>query len=301
MKNNLSSLVTPLVNIAVEAGKAILQVYETDFDVDFKEDRTPLTEADRRSHEIIARSLSELAVPGGNTIPILSEEGRAVPYEERKRWKTFWLIDPLDGTKEFVHRNGEFTINIALIHGRAPLLGIVYVPVTDVLYFGLAGQKAGGLKAAGLKAAGRKAYRLGNARGKTWTDNLLWRDALELPLPGKAGGAGVKVVGSRSHAGSSMGWYLRFLRWRYGNVSHATAGSSVKFCLVAEGTADRYPRLGPTWEWDIAAGHAVVNGAGGKVIGCGSRREIRYNKRSLLNGWFICRRGPAGAVLKPGV
>ena len=237
--------------IAVEAGRKILDVYERGFSVEHKEDRSPLTEADRAAHDLIAARLARLTPD----IPLLSEESAKIEYAERARWRRFWLVDPLDGTKEFINRNGEFTVNIALIEDHAPVLGVVYVPVPGVVYFA---------------CRGRGAFK---------------HTSLAAPEPIRARGfAGGKpiVVASRSHAGAETEAFLQSL----GPHDVVSMGSALKLCLVAEGAADVYPRLGPTMEWDTAAAQCVVEAAGGRVTDV-SRRPLTYNKESLLNPWFL--------------
>lgn len=238
--------------IARKAGAAIMAIYDSPFAVEMKEDKSPLTAADKAAHEIIDAGLRAL-YPG---IPVLSEEGRSIPYEERARWRRFWLVDPLDGTKEFIKRNGEFTVNIALIEDGAPVAGGVYVPAQDKLYCGVSGKGA-----------------------------FVQRDNGE-PVPIRVRPAdpeaGLTVVMSRSHPSPELAEYLKGIK-----VAEALpVGSSLKLCVVAEGKADLYPRLGPTMEWDTAAGQAVVECAGGKVVDLANRRLL-YNKKSLLNEHFI--------------
>ncbi|MCL5022537.1 MAG: 3'(2'),5'-bisphosphate nucleotidase CysQ, partial [Nitrospirae bacterium] len=208
---------------AGEAGAAVLDVYNTDFAVSYKEDRSPLTEADRESHAIILGCLNSLSP----RFPVLSEEGADIPYETRRRWEYFWLVDPLDGTKEFVKRNGEFTVNIALIHKNRPVIGVVYLPVTSACYFA---------------AEGFGAYR--HVRGDAATQNpsleVLLKNSRRLPLSLRVGGS-VVVVASRSHRTGEGEAFVEELRERYDRVDLVSAGSSLKFCLVAEGTADIYP------------------------------------------------------------
>jgi 3'(2'), 5'-bisphosphate nucleotidase len=242
-------------DIAVAAGQAILAVYERDFATSTKADGSPLTEADRAAHELIVARLTELAPD----IPVLSEESAAVGYEERARWRRFWLVDPLDGTKEFIKRNGEFTVNIALIQGDEPLLGVVHVPVSGMTYFACRGVGAF------LQAPGEPARPI---------------------LAGSYTGGRARVVASRSHAGDSLRAYLDRLAAAEGEFDTVVMGSSLKLCLVAEGKADVYPRLGPTSEWDTAAAQCVVEVAGGRVTDVHGAR-LRYNKTSLLNPWFI--------------
>ncbi len=246
-----------LTALAKKAGEAILDVYTSEFAVEQKEDNSPLTLADRTSHEIISEYLMKR-----HPFPVLSEEGKDIPYGERRQWEYFWLVDPLDGTKEFIKRNGEFTVNIALIHGGRPVTGVIYVPVSDVIYYAVDGEGA---------------YKV--------------EDGISARLPLPAQKDGVTVVGSRSHGSKEFDDLVRGLRKKYGTLHFLSAGSSLKFCLVAEGKADIYPRLGPTMEWDTAAGQVIVEEAGGKVVDFGNKQPLRYNKESLLNGHFVSFRG----------
>jgi 3'(2'), 5'-bisphosphate nucleotidase len=248
---NLKELIEPIVALATEAGQAILEVYATDFDVQEKSDESPLTQADLASHNCIVAGLKQLTPD----IPIISEEDGLPTFEERRQWQRYWLIDPLDGTKEFVNRNGEFTVNIALIDSHRPVFGVVYVPVQDKTYLGCEGHGAE-LRESGSVTPIRVA------------------DASSTP---------VRIVGSRSHRGSSLDTFLE----RLGETDMVPMGSSLKFCVIAEGRADIYPRLGPTSEWDTAAAQAVVEQAGGKVLELDGR-PLSYNaKEDILNPWFV--------------
>jgi 3'(2'), 5'-bisphosphate nucleotidase len=248
LSNDLLDAVTV---IAEAAGDAILEVYQTEFAVDAKADDSPITEADRRANTVIRDGLAGL--PQG--WPILSEEARAAPWETRKAWREYWLVDPLDGTREFVQRNGQFTVNIALVRAGRPVLGVVHVPVSGVTYAGIVGQCAWRRERGGENEAIRVR-----------------------PLTGGP----VKVVGSRSHRGPDLDGYLE----RLGDHEMVPMGSSLKFCVVAEGHADVYPRLGPTSEWDTAAAEAVLVAAGGRVV-ASDGEPLGYNKPNLLNPWFI--------------
>ncbi len=299
------------VGAALEAGRAILGVYHSDdFDVQLKSDDSPLTRADRLAHNIITSHLNSSSsthnaslLTDDTVLPILSEEGAAIPYEDRKNWSRFWLVDPLDGTKEFIKRNGEFTVNIALIEGDRPSLGVVYAPDLDRLYFGTKGVGA---------------FRLDNAMEKLNgleeappTDSLIARSIL-LPLkdtihlspstihqtpstsrqvPGRPSTghreAPLRVVASRSHLNEATRAVIDKLQEKAGAVELVQAGSSLKLCLVAEGSADLYPRLGPTMEWDTAAAHAVVSAAGGRVVRLPGKGDLLYNKPDLLNPHFM--------------
>ncbi len=261
---------------AKRAGEAILDVYGSDFAVEQKDDKSPLTLADKRSHEIIAGVLEQTITVNNSTVPILSEEGRGIPFDERKEWEYFWLVDPLDGTKEFVKRNGEFTVNIALIHKHKPVLGIIYIPVKDVFYFA---------------AINLGTYKLENS--ENLTDKLSIEELLDksqrLPLTNN-NKSSFTVIGSRSHTSEEFSEFVKRLNEKYGNVEFISSGSSLKLCLVAEGKADIYPRFGPTMEWDTAAGQAIVEQAEGRVMDIQTREPLRYNKENLLNPFFIVSR-----------
>jgi len=243
-----------LTAIAKDAGKAILDIYhDANFSqvVDFKADDSPLTLADKAAHEVIVEALAKLTPQ----IPIISEEGKDITYDTRKDWELFWLVDPLDGTKEFIKRNGEFTVNIALIKQHTPVLGVIYVPVKDVLYTG---------NVANQTAAKTEGSQTAPLQVNNNTENLI-------------------AVRSRSHANEAEEALLK----EYGVTDSISVGSSLKFCMVAEGKADIYYRHGPTMEWDTAAGHAIVVAAGGKVYANTSNEPFTYNKEVLLNGSFL--------------
>jgi 3'(2'), 5'-bisphosphate nucleotidase len=249
---NLPLPLDKLLQLARQAGDAILRIYETEFEVERKQDDSPLTAADLAAHRIIVSTLERLTPD----IPVLSEESAKIPFDTRRQWQRYWLIDPLDGTREFVKRNGEFTVNIALIEEHRPTLGVVYAPVLDQLYYGVGDD--GAWKQKGAMPAQEI------------------RVATECRTP-------VLVAGSRSHAGDSL---LRFLE-KLGDHELVSMGSSLKLCLVAEGKADIYPRLGPTSEWDTAAAQAVVEAAGGRVTTL-DLQPLSYNtKDSLLNPQFL--------------
>jgi 3'(2'), 5'-bisphosphate nucleotidase len=243
-----------IIQIAREAGKAILEIYHTDFTFENKSDHSPLTEADKAAHKIIEEGLRRLYPE----IPILSEEGKDIPYEERSKWEQFWLVDPLDGTKEFIKKNGEFTVNIALIENEQPILGVVYLPVTDEVFYST--KEKGAFK-----------------RSK---DQLI-----ELKVSEISKGESLTIVESRSHPSEELVMLKEKLQEDY-DLSSVQRGSSLKICAVAEGLADLYPRLGPTMEWDTAAGHAVVEAAGGIIMDL-KGNTLQYNKESLKNDSFI--------------
>lgn len=251
--NELAGLLEPVAALAQLAGEKILAVYNSEeFSVEEKADKSPLTAADMASHHAIVEGLGALTPD----IPILSEESASLPYAERSAWQRYWLVDPLDGTREFIKRNGEFTVNIALIEAGAPVLSVVHVPVTGVSYLACDGQGAFKQEAGGER-------RVIRAR--------------------KLGTGPLMVVGSRSHRGDSLNAFLDKL----GDHEMVGMGSSLKLCLVAEGIADIYPRLGPTSEWDTAAAQCVVEQAGGFVTDT-AMQPLRYNTRdSLLNPFFF--------------
>ncbi len=249
---DLAAIAADITDISHRAGKAILDVYEQDFSVVQKEDNSPLTQADLASHVIIRDALAALTPD----IPLLSEESASIDFTTRSTWRQYWLVDPLDGTKEFVNRNGEFTVNIALIRDHVPVFGVVHVPVSGVSYTGI--EKEGATR----QDPGQKPVR------------IYIRQPCADPMV---------IVGSRSHANPKLLRHLAAL----GEYQLISMGSSLKFCLLAEGKADFYPRLGPTSEWDTAAAHAVVSAAGGQIITLDGK-PLRYNcKESLLNPEFL--------------
>jgi len=244
-----------IVTIAKEAGHAIMQIYAQDFEVEYKQDNSPLTLADQTANDIIETGLNQLPV----NLPILSEEGKHTPYEERKYWEYFWLVDPLDGTKEFVKKNGEFTVNIALIHKDTPVLGVVYAPALDICYWAKKNQGA-------------------------------FKDGQRLPLKTEGQRSTYKIVASRSHMSDDTQAFIDAIDTNK-EKELISIGSSLKICLVAEGEADIYPRLGPTMEWDTGAAHAVVDESGGQLLDFGVNMPLKYNlKESLLNPYFIVTR-----------
>jgi 3'(2'), 5'-bisphosphate nucleotidase len=268
------------IQTSLKAGNGILEVYQSNFSVEHKADDSPLTLADRRSHEIITENLVEFG------IPILSEEGSHIPFDERLKWDMLWIVDPLDGTKEFIKRNDEFTVNIALVGQGKPLLGVIFIPAKKTLYF--AAQNLG-------------AYKLKNR----WLDELLGKKDITNDTNGqlnelidRSGKLPLKlptdspfiIVGSRSHGRQELEAFVEEKRREFGQVELTAAGSALKFCLVAEGSANIYPRFGPTCEWDTAAGQAVVENSGGQVVDYETGKSLVYNKENLLNPWFIVRR-----------
>jgi len=271
----LPDLIGTAIEAAFAAGAEILDVYGRGFDVELKDDRSPLTEADRRAHKAIADALARTG------LPVLSEEGRAVPVAERQAWERYWLVDPLDGTKEFIKRNGEFTVNIALMErdglpagplGNArPIGGVLYVPVTDLLYF--AWQDAGAYRQeAAATHRGMAAYE---------------RSLMSIRLPVAHQRPTFTIVASRSHASPETEAYIARMREQHGEVALTSLGSALKIALVAEGRADAYPRYAPTMEWDTAAGDAIASEAGRAVEDITTGAPLRYNKHELVNPWFI--------------
>ena len=248
-----------LVTLAQMAGDTIMEIYARDFTVEMKDDRSPLTEADRKSNDVILKGLKD-RYPD---IPFISEETKLIPYAERKNWGTFWLIDPLDGTKEFIKKNGEFTVNIALIKDGVPVIGVVHVPAQGKTYYGV---------------EGKGSYKIED------------RNAGAVPISNKEHYSTkhkVIVVGSRSHMDENTMAFVEQLKADGKEVEFSSSGSSLKFCLVAEGKADVYPRFAPTMEWDTGAAHGVVLYAGKNVFDRTTGQPLKYNKENLLNPFFI--------------
>lgn len=247
---------------AFNGGQAILEVYNSaDFQIEVKGDNSPLTLADRKAHEAIIAILKDFP------IPILSEEGREIPIDERQKWNELWIVDPLDGTKEFIKRNGEFTVNIALVNKGIPVMGIIYVPVTKLLYFGIVGEGAFQKEVTTLADL----------------ENL-YEDSAQLPVSKTDT---ITVVGSRSHMSLETETFVKELTDKHGQPQVTSMGSSLKICLVAAGKADIYPRFAPTMEWDTAAGQGIALAAGCEVMRADDRSPLLYNKENLLNPWFI--------------
>lgn len=256
------------IDAALCAGKDILSIYNdpaSDFQVERKADNSPLTIADKKAHETIAGYLRN------TPYPLLSEEGKHLPYTERRMWTTLWIVDPLDGTKEFIKRNGEFTVNIALVHNSVPVMGVIYLPVKKELYF--AEECLGAYKLADI-----------TTRGGMSLEELMAK-AVCLPVQEKHDK--FVIVASRSHLSSETEDYIEKMKRCHTDVELVSSGSSIKICLVAEGKADVYPRFAPTMEWDTAAGHAIARAAGMEVYQAGKEEPLRYNKEDLLNPWFI--------------
>tara|TARA_B100001093_G_scaffold84203_1_gene75728 strand:+ start:6778 stop:7569 length:792 start_codon:yes stop_codon:yes gene_type:complete len=259
----ISELTQLAIKAAIEAGKDILTIYKSDdFEIESKEDNSPLTKADKAAHKIISSILQE------SKIPILSEEGKSIPYETRKYWNKLWIVDPIDGTKEFIKRNGEFTVNIALIENNKPVIGVILAPASGVLYFS-------------EKNIG--AFKSSTNLNYFNPENLL---AEALPLPLNHENKVYTVVASRSHLSKETEAYLENLRTKHGEVKFISIGSSLKLCMVAEGKANCYPRFAPTMEWDTAAGQAICEAAGFQVIDFKAKKSMIYNREDLLNNWF---------------
>ena len=245
-------IIQEVIALSRLAGSAIMEVYNTDFDIHIKDDNSPVTEADTKANAVITEGLKEI----NPEIPILSEEGRDVPFEERSKWETFWLVDPLDGTKEFIKKNDEFTINIALLKKNQPVFGVVFAPALDILFWGCLGKGA-------FKSIS------GNSHKPVAVNS-------ELSDP-------VQIAGSRSHPSIKMNVFTS----QFEKYEVKPMGSSLKICSVADGSVDFYPRLGPTKEWDTGAAHAVLRAAGGEIIKYGTNEPLEYNKQNLLNPEFI--------------
>lgn len=258
------------IRAALAAGRDIMEIYDDssqDFGIERKADNSPLTLADKAAHRRIVGMLQETG------LPILSEEGRHADYGQRSQWVAFWLVDPLDGTKEFIKRNGEFTVNIALVLEERPHLGVIYVPARRELYFG--DPLLGAWKVTDITEMGDD-ERLPDLLGR----------AVRLPLE-QPEGRPFTVVASRSHSTPETEAFIEEARKEHGRVDTITSGSSLKICLVAEGTADAYPRYAPTMEWDTAAGHAIACCAGRQVYQAGTDLPLIYNKEDLHNPWFL--------------
>jgi len=279
-------LLLTAVQATIRAGLATLEVYDSELHVDYKQDRSPLTLADTRSHEIIAGLLKH------TDVPVLSEEGRNIPAAERCGWQRLWVVDPLDGTKEFIKHLGEFTINIALVENGRPTLGAIFVPVKNVLYFGRLEDGSYRLDDGQALAELARTDAAGDAAKAI---EKLKACSTRLPLDASVHTPFV-IVGSRSHATPELHAYVDQKRRELGAVTFVSAGSSLKYCLVAEGRADVYPRLGPTMEWDTAAGQVIAEAAGATLIRHDTGEPMTYNKEDLLNPWHIVtRKVPASA------
>ena len=257
-------LIPLTIDAAIRAGQAIMEVYQSEFAVEHKEDKSPLTLADKNAHKLISASLAQ------TSIPVLSEEGKMITYEERKNWKELWIVDPLDGTKEFIKRNGEFTVNIALVQNEFSVFGVIYQPVTGSLYYGVTGDIS---------------YGMVHHAGNTVEQTIANRKKLNRKnLPDV-----FTIVASRSHLSPETACYIDEAKKEHGNVNMISSGSSLKLCMVASGQAHVYPRFAPTMEWDTAAGHAIIKAAGGNIYSNSTGLELKYNKPDLRNDWFIAK------------
>ena len=259
------------IQAALKAGVEIMNVYtnpKANFEMERKADNSPLTIADKKSHRVIVEELAALPYP------VLSEEGKEMPFDQRAKWNELWIVDPLDGTKEFIKRNGEFTVNIAFVRNGVPETGVIYIPVKQELYF--ADEKLG-------------AYKLKDIASVSSSDSVenLMTHAEKLPYENEKQQDEFLIVASRSHMNEDTEHFIAEMECTHAFVKTVSKGSSLKLCLVAEGLADVYPRFAPTMEWDTAAGHAIVRAAGGEVYQAGTNVPLLYNKENLLNPWFI--------------
>ena len=264
-------MINQYLNIAIyaalKAGKEILKIYNfDDFNIQLKFDDSPLTKADLVSHQVIDSYLKP------TNIPILSEEGKSIPYHERKDWNQLWIVDPIDGTKEFIKRNGEFTVNIALIENQKPILGVIFVPAKGELYFSTK-----------MIGAFKVLVDLEN-----YNIERLISKANKLPLERKDNT--FTIVASRTHMSPETETYVQEMRDIHGEVNLISKGSSLKLCMVAEGTADCYPRFSPTMEWDTAAGQAICEHASFRVVDLINEQNMLYNRKNLLNNWFLVKK-----------
>ena len=263
-KIRLNDNLKTAIKASLKAGKAIMQVYDTDYKIEIKNDKSPLTEADKRANKIINELLKD------TPFPIISEENKQISYIKRRQWETCWIVDPVDGTKEFIRRNGEFTVNIALVRKGSPQYGVIYVPAIKRLYVG--------------DAENQKAFSSDlNSHDSTLEEVV----ASAVILKSKTPSGFVEVVGSRSHMNQETLDFVENIKSSGRDVSVVSKGSSLKFCLVAEGRADIYPRFAPTMEWDTAAGHAICNAVGLEVVSEATNEPLLYNKKNLQNPWFV--------------
>jgi 3'(2'), 5'-bisphosphate nucleotidase len=260
----MKELLNTAITASLEAGRSILEIYHSGaFDVEIKGDNSPLTRADTASHNVIMSFLTK------TNIPVLSEEGKTISYATRKDWTQLWIVDPIDGTKEFIKRNGEFTVNIALIENQKTQIGVIFVPVTGELYF--SSKEMGAFKV----KVDLENYDI---------DSLISNgDKLPLQRDDKT----YTIVASRSHMSPETEDYVQQMKNKHGAVNLISKGSSLKLCMVAEGQADCYPRFAPTMEWDTAAGQAICEHAGFQVIDLATKKNMLYNREELLNHWFL--------------
>jgi 3'(2'), 5'-bisphosphate nucleotidase len=251
------------IQAAIEAGEAIMEIYQKDFGVEYKADDSPLTEADQKANKVIMEYLDK------TEYPIISEENKQTDYTERKQWRSCWIVDPLDGTKEFIKKNGEFTVNIALVHEQKTSLGVIYVPATKVLYYADASEEL-----AEKVQLDKPVY------------NLDFIHKNKKAIQPKEDVDSLRIVGSRSHMNEDTTQFINNQKTNK-KIEVVSKGSSLKFCLVADGDADIYPRFAPTMEWDTAAGQAICKAVGLQVIDQKTGEEMLYNRENLLNNYFM--------------
>lgn len=271
LDNMDKNLLLTAIRASLEAGSEIMSVYtdpNADFEIEKKADNSPLTIADRKSHMVIAARLAS------TPYPVLSEEGKKIPVEERQSWNELWIVDPLDGTKEFIKRNGEFTVNIAYVKNGKPEAGVIYIPVKGELYF------------ADSQYGAYKIEHITQLDSEETVDSLISK-AHRLPYQEEAQRSSFIIVASRSHLTPETEAYIEEMKQKHQEVETVSKGSSLKLCLIAEGKADVYPRFAPTMEWDTAAGHAIIRAMGKEVYQAGTQHPLEYNKEDLLNPWFI--------------
>lgn len=267
MNNNvlMNSNLKVAIEASIFAGYEIMKIYNEDFNYELKGDLSPLTAADKNANDLINQYLEK------TNIPIISEENAQVKYETRKKWRQCWMVDPLDGTKEFIKRNGEFTVNIALIENGKPILGVIYIPVQEKLYY--------------ADVEKEEAYIVDINKENISNQTFLEKSVL---LKKKSQESKIRIVGSKSHMNGDTLKFIDDLKSENLDVEVISKGSSLKFCLVVENKADIYPRFAPTMEWDTAAAHAICNASDVSIIGVDTKSELTYNKQNLLNPWFIC-------------
>ncbi len=274
MNDSLHNLLFKSILASVEAGKEILKIYDTAFEVEYKEDDTPLTQADQNASDKIIELLAD------TNIPVLSEEGEHFVFEKRKLLNELWIVDPLDGTKEFVKRNGEFTVNIALVQKNQTVLGVIYSPVFKDLYFAAKGIGS-------FKINRHDLIPILNDLQNFTLDRLI---LLAKKLPLSSYPEVYTLVASRSHLSKEIYAYIEEQKQKHGDVNIVNTGSSIKMCWVAEGIADEYPRYGPTMEWDTAAGQAILENAGCELIDLSTKQPMKYNREELRNNSFVARK-----------
>ena len=264
---NLKKMLSYAIKASISGGKEIIKIYDSDYQISHKLDNSPLTIADKKCHEVIEEILLE------TNIPLLSEEGQDISYEKRKSWLNYWLIDPLDGTKEFIKKNGEFTVNVALVKNNQPIIGVIYVPAKNILYF--SNKNVGSYKST---------ISIDEFKDLASIEELI-RESEKLPIIKNS--SKHVIVASRSHMSKETKDFVDRRREIKENIEIVSIGSSLKICMVAEGKADVYPRLAPTMEWDVAAGHSIAKYSGFKILNYDNGTELTYNKENLLNPFFV--------------